>query len=196
MINEAEADQVRSIYTRHLKLGSVHALCAELKRQGVRSKAWTAATGRRMGGAVFSRGALYHLLRSPLYIGQIPHKDQIHEGRHPAIVQRQLFDQVQGKLDRQKVRGRKTASKPPHSPLKGIIFDAEGQPMSPTFAMGKKKRLYRYYTSSSLQHGGGNPTTASSAASPPTPWRPSCSRRCAGSQQGRISVGIRSPRCS
>jgi hypothetical protein len=37
--------------------------------------------------------------------------------------------------------------------LRGIIFDADGQPMSPTFAHGRQGRIYRYYVSAPLHQG-------------------------------------------
>jgi len=48
-------------------LGSVRLLKDELDACGIKSKSWTTASGRRVGGKPFSRGALYLLLqnRSP-----------------------------------------------------------------------------------------------------------------------------------
>jgi hypothetical protein len=40
-------------------------------------------------------------------------------------------------------------------PLAGRIFDALGEPMSPTTSRGKQGRYYRYYVSTSLQKGRG-----------------------------------------
>ena len=38
-------------------------------------------------------------------------------------------------------------------PLRGLIFDADDQPMSPSFAYGRGGRFYRYYVSAPLQQG-------------------------------------------
>ncbi len=35
----------------------------------------------------------------------------------------------------------------------GMIFDAEGRPMSPAFSYGRAGRAYRYYVSAPLQKG-------------------------------------------
>jgi len=40
------------------------------------------------------------------------------------------------------------------SALTGRIFDADGHPMSPTFAYGRGGTIYRYYVSAPLQQGG------------------------------------------
>ena len=37
--------------------------------------------------------------------------------------------------------------------LKGLVFDVEGEPMSPTFTHARNGTLYRYYVSASLQQG-------------------------------------------
>ena len=39
------------------------------------------------------------------------------------------------------------------APLTGRIFDADGNPMSPTFSYGRRKKPYRYYVSAPLQQG-------------------------------------------
>ena len=154
--NESEAATVRHIYTRYLELGSVHALQRELAEQGLHSKRHTSAKGKELGGQPFSRGALFHLLRNRLYLGQIVHRDAAHQGGHEAIVPQDLFDRVQRKLDANARRHRAAADhRMVKAPLTGKLFDAAGEPMSPTFSRGKSGRSYRYYVSASLQQGSG-----------------------------------------
>ena len=152
-INEPEAENVRTIFARYLELGSVHVLRDWLEAHGITPKQWTAASGKPMGAASFSRGALFHLLRNPVYLGCIRHKGVVHDGGHPAIIDRTLFDQVQARLDHRAQRRRDERNRVARAPLTGRIFDAGGEPMSPSFAHGRKGRLYRYYVSSSLQKG-------------------------------------------
>jgi len=82
-----------------------------------------------------------------------PHRDQSHPGLHAAIVKAELFKDVQARLDANARRRRSTGKKVARSPLAGRIFDADDQPMSPTFAYGRSGRLYRYYVSAPLQQG-------------------------------------------
>ena len=77
VINEAEAITVSSIFSRYLELGSVHALRVELDSRGIRSKGWRTKQGKILGDRPFSTGALFHLLKNRIYIGQIVH------GEHP-----------------------------------------------------------------------------------------------------------------
>lgn len=154
LVNEAEAITVRHIFARYLELGSVHALKRELESAGIVSKLRTYATGRTSGGQPFSRGALFHLLRNRIYLGQIVHKDQVFDGAHDGIVDPELFERVQARLDAQVRRHRSTAEKRTiKAPLTGKLFDAAGAPMSPTTSRGKSGRSYRYYVSAPLQQG-------------------------------------------
>ncbi|NVD45338.1 recombinase family protein [Qipengyuania atrilutea] len=149
-----EAGRVRHIFARYLELGSVHALQRDLEGRQIHSKLHITAKGRRMGGLPFSRGALFHLLRNRIYLGQITHKGEIYEGAHDAIVSEELFDWLQARLNAQVRRHRsKAARRISKAPLTGKLFDASGEPMSPTTSRGKSGRSYRYYVSASLQQG-------------------------------------------
>lgn len=131
----------------------MYALLPQLEAQGIRSKARTTRSGKSIGGQSFSRGALYHLLRNRVYLGEVPHGNQSYPGLHAAILDANLFDAVQARLDSNAQRRRTTRDKVARSALAGRIFDADDQPMSPTFAYGRNGRLYRYYVSAALQQG-------------------------------------------
>ena len=77
VIIDSEAEIVRSIFRHYAELGSVRLLKAELDAQGSKSKSWTSAAGRVIGGKSFSRGALYLMLRNRIYRGEIVHKGQL-----------------------------------------------------------------------------------------------------------------------
>lgn len=151
--NASEAETVRTIFERYLELGSVHALCAELEAQGVRSKLWTTSKGKRVGGAAFCRGALFHLLRNRHYLGEIVHGETSYPGLHPPILDKTLFEAVQGKLDSQTQRARRSSVKPAQALLTGRVYDGEGRRFSPTFSTGRSGRIHRYYVVGELQQG-------------------------------------------
>jgi site-specific DNA recombinase len=168
-VNAAEAEAVRHIFRSYLDLGSVHALERRLAEQGIVSKRHVTAKGRVLGGAPFSRGALFHLLRNRTYLGMTLHGGTAHPGLHPAIMESDLFDAVTRQLDAHaRRRGRRAsaggtgdaATSPdtapgsaPRAPLTGRIVDATGAAMSPATARGARGRLYRYYVSAQLQQG-------------------------------------------
>ena len=155
VINNEEAEQVRLIFTRYLELRSVSTLERWLDEQGIRSKAYITRAGRALGGARFSRGALFHLLANRTYLGDIRHKDTSYPGAHPPIVEPALFGAVELLLAGNRKTHYKRPTKVSTMPLKGRIFDADNQPMNPTFGHGSKGQVYRYYVSAPLQQGRG-----------------------------------------
>jgi len=58
-------------------------------------------TGQTVGGIAFMRGPLAYLLRNRFYIGEVVFKGETLAGEQPAIVDRDLFDAVQAKLNEQ-----------------------------------------------------------------------------------------------
>jgi site-specific DNA recombinase len=155
VVNPAEADQVRLIFRRYVELGSVSALERWLDDNALRSKAYLTNSGRPTGGMRFSRGALFHLLANRIYLGEIPHRDQSYPGAHPPIVDPDLFEAAQTLMSTNTTTHRKRTTRVSTMPLKGLICDADGQPMCPSFGHGKRGQVYRYYVSAPLQLGRG-----------------------------------------
>jgi hypothetical protein len=153
VVNREQAQTVRQILERYLELGSVRLLKEDLGRRGVVSAIRVSKHGNRRGGKPFSRGALYHLLSNPIYVGEIRHKQELYPGQHEAIVSRTVWERVQQRLLDQTVRegeGRKTEA--PRSPLAGKLFDENGEPLYVQGA-AKGQRRYRYYVSRKLVRG-------------------------------------------
>ncbi len=100
-VNEAEAERVRTIFRSYLKLGSLNQLMAHLRKQGIVTKVRTLKTGATVGGIPFTRGSLAHLLRNRFYIGEVEFKGEVLGGEQPIILDRELFDAVQARLDGQ-----------------------------------------------------------------------------------------------
>jgi DNA invertase Pin-like site-specific DNA recombinase len=150
VVNTAEADQVRHIFTRYLGLASGVALMKELRRDGILSKRWTSRSGKEHGGKPFSCGALYYLLQNRLYLGEIVHRGVTHEGEHEPIVSKQLFDEVQAALAENRKKRREAPKRKDECWLAGFARDADGKVMTTSFSYGRGGRLYRYYVSGSL----------------------------------------------
>src|SRR5260370_1672292 len=92
---ESEAATVRQIFQRYCTLGSVRLLKAELDRDGLRSKRRISGSGARSGEKSFSRGALYTLLRNPIYVGELRHKGARYPGLHQPIAERSVWAKTQ-----------------------------------------------------------------------------------------------------
>ena len=150
--NKSEVAVVNRIFTRYLKLGCVMKLKAELDAQKVKSKVRISRTGRRSGGAPYSRGALYHILRSPIYRGHVPHKDQSYVGEHPAIIAADLWNKVQAHLTANNHARRNGSTARSPSLLAGLLYDDRDNRLTPSHAVKGGKR-YRYYVSQALIQG-------------------------------------------
>jgi site-specific DNA recombinase len=139
-----EADRVRHLFERYTVLGSVAALRDEVEAAGLVSKTRTSKTGKVSGAKPYSRGALYLLLKNRVYVGDIPHKDQVYPGNHEAIVPRDLWDAVQSQLETNREERRLGGRSKEASLLAGMVIDGEGQRLTPSHTV-KAGRRYRYY---------------------------------------------------
>jgi site-specific DNA recombinase len=149
VIIDSEAEIVRTIFRRYAELGSVRLLKEDLEAPGIKSKSWTTASGRVIGGKPFSRGALYLILQNRTYRGEIVHKGQSHPGKHQPIIDQLLWDAAQAQLAGNTAeRNSGTRTRHP-SLLTGMLFDANGNPMTPSHAV-KQGTRYRYYVSRPL----------------------------------------------
>jgi site-specific DNA recombinase len=149
-----DADTVRRIFRRYLELGSVNRLTKELNAQGFTTKCRISKRGNERGGAAYFQGAIYHLLRNPIYVGEIRHKGSVYPGQHQAIIDRETWDQTQQCL---RMGSRRLRGAPPtgsDSPLCGIIFDSAGHRMTPAHSKKSDGRRYRFYVSLAVAKGG------------------------------------------
>ena len=151
-INEAEAEQVRTIYEIYLELGCVSKLRERLEELGIRSKKRVSGTGRVSGNAVFSRGSLYEMLQNPLYLGEIRHKKLTFPGQHKAILKKELWDRVQKRLASKRPPEAVHGGTSEASWLTGLLFDADGNRFTPSHTT-KQGRCYRYYVSLAATQG-------------------------------------------
>jgi hypothetical protein len=143
LINETEAELVRSIFRRFAKLGSGTKLVRQLALENVRNRY----------GKLIDKGALYKMLNNRTYVGEAVHKGTAYPGEHQAIIDRVLWDKVHGIL-KESPRKRANRSRV-QSPalLKGLIFGPGGVPMTPTHTR-KKGKLYRYYIATTALRSG------------------------------------------
>jgi len=151
-IVESEASTVRHIFRRYLELGSLNLLLSDLRAGGVTTRIRILSGGRTVGGIPFTRGPLAYLLRNRFYIGEVQYKGEVFPGEQPPILDRELFDAVQARLEQQRTN-HTAARHASDSILMGLIFDDDGQRMTPTYAIKNGVR-YRYYISASLNQGG------------------------------------------
>jgi site-specific DNA recombinase len=149
VVNAAEADTVRCIFTLYRELGGLRRVKGEADRLGLSTKRSTTAGGIERGGRSFSRGHIYNLLSNPIYIGEIAHNGQLYPGQHPALIDADTWAAVRDQLAANaRDHRRKTHATEP-SLLAGLLTDAQGERLTPSHAV-KKGRRYRYYVSTAL----------------------------------------------
>ena len=146
IVDGAEAAIIRLIFDCYVALRSIGALVEELAAKGIRTKLRIYKDGRRVGDIPFTKGMLAHLLKNPIYLGKVRHRDAIHEGQHAAIISQELWDAaqtvfMQNGSDRR--LGRKLRAP---SLLTSLLTDPDGRPMTPVHST-KPGRRYRYYVS-------------------------------------------------
>ena len=151
VVNAAEAERVRLIFERYLALGCVSKLREDLEQRGIRSKQRVLASGRVLGGGSFGRGALYHLLRNRIYLGEVVHKGIGYPGEHERIIDDELWSAVQARLLANRGAQRRSRLET-GALLAGLIFDDRGNLMSPSYSVRRGNR-YRYYISRGLVRG-------------------------------------------
>ncbi len=151
-IIESEAEDIRRIFQTYNECGCVKNLLLSLKKSSIKRPQRISEKGRPYGGAEYSRGNLYYILKNPIYIGKIRHGDKVYEGLHKQIISETLFETVQQKL-KDKVADNRYSKKriKSGSILQGLIFDHEGCIYSPTYTLksGTNKK-YTYYISQNL----------------------------------------------
>ncbi|MGA7869346.1 MAG: recombinase family protein [Candidatus Binatus sp.] len=152
VVNEAEAKTVRLIFRLYIELKTLRRVREELDRRSIISKQWVSRGNVRHGGFPFGRGALYHQLANPIYLGEIRHKDVTYPGQHEAIIERATWLRVQEMLSKKAAhpRGRTVRRSP--GLLMGKLFDQSGEPLYSCWAK-KGQRRYRYLVSKRLVRG-------------------------------------------
>jgi len=163
VVSQNEAKTVEEIFHLYVQLGCLNKVMRETAKMGLRSKRHHFKSGRIQGGNPFSRGQIYALLRNPIYIGKIRHKTNVWDGQHEAIIDVELWDHVQAKLQEASARPRSqvgsvsSSSKVGVAPLTGKLRDETGDRLTPTHTKRHGRRL-RYYISNRLIAGGTDPS--------------------------------------
>ena len=154
-IVEPHADLIRSLFRGYLELGNVRPLFEKLEVDGARIPERVLSTGKRIGGAPFTRGQIYKILSNSIYVGEIHHHGKVYNGQHQAIIDRELWDAVRARVEENRQGEQRAATIKSPSLLAGKVFDEAGQPLVASHACKGKVR-YRYYVSRALQHDAGS----------------------------------------
>lgn len=159
-INLDEAEVVKQCFKLYLGSSGLIATVNQLNRLGLRTKHFVSAKGRVYKAKPWIAKQLHRVLTQPIYHGMVQHKGKLFKGEHAAIIDNELWQQVQTKLQAQRPDFQEshlfsnTRTQPQH-PLKGFVHTDEGFALTPTFTSKKIKqsdnttarKRYRYYVS-------------------------------------------------
>ncbi|WP_171210388.1 MULTISPECIES: recombinase family protein [unclassified Ruegeria] len=148
-IDPEESKTVKALYDLYLEHGLIRLVKERADAMDLRSRRRVRGEGRVSGGLRFDRGHIHHILSNPIYAGRIRHKGQVYDGRHPAIIAPEVWDEVQQMLQDGAAKSRGTKRKIQRSLLVGKLFDETGDRLTPSHSRKNGKRL-RYYISHRL----------------------------------------------
>jgi site-specific DNA recombinase len=168
LVNEAEAVLVRRIFQGFAELESCMKLVHALRAEG--------ATTKR--GKPLNKNDIYRILTNRVFLGEAVHKGNSYPGEHDAIITQAQWDAVQAIL-KINPRVRINRSRNTTAPLlRGLIFDSDGNAMSPSHSRGRSGKRYRYYVSQALLKG-------------PMQERPAIARLPAGQIEAAVTDQVR-----
>jgi DNA invertase Pin-like site-specific DNA recombinase len=149
VVNETEAELVRVIFRRFLRVGSITKLAQELRKADHATKCWTTLEGKHRQGKPIDKGSIYKILGNRVYLGEAVHKGTPHPGEHAAIIDQATWGKVHAILAENTIaRTNATRAQMP-ALLRGLIFAPSGHAMTPTHTR-KAGKLYRYYVATDV----------------------------------------------
>ena len=108
-VDQHKATRVVVLFERYASgTESMSSLADWLNEQGLRTKGKRKAEFSEepveVNGRRFTHWAIRDILRNPFYVGKVRHKDEFFDGRHQAIVNQELFAQVQEQMTKNRSR--------------------------------------------------------------------------------------------
>ncbi len=139
-IKPEEGEMIRFMFESYLKHKSITAVCKLVKDNY---------------GIEYRREMIKRLLKNPVYLGKVKHKNELYDGQHPAIIDQETFDKVAEIRSSKDVAKRSCLYKKNEvGILRGILTcGCCHTRMTPTVSMGHGRRRY-YYTSTKAKYYG------------------------------------------
>jgi site-specific DNA recombinase len=156
VVNPAEAEQVREIFSLYAETPSLVALVQELDRRSWRRKSWTTKKGVRREGKPWDVANLRRVLTDPLYSGRTTLGSETFEGEHEAIVPSALFRKVQAVLRENRRSGIPPTRSTTSGLLRGLLHCAACDAAMTHAWTRRSGRLHRYYVCVKAQKRGWN----------------------------------------
>lgn len=144
-VNAEEAKQVRSLYEMYLQAKSLSKAAKLANEQGLRMKRFQTKAGPVRGGKRWNKVNLDYVLRNPVYLGKIRHKDQEFDGQHEAILDAKVYERALRQMTANGERRKSTNQDKHNFLLRGLVRCAAcGSLMTPNFAYSKGRKYFYY----------------------------------------------------
>lgn len=149
-INPDDAALVRWMFERYASCQRYKIVRDELAAKGARVRPRTSKRGVYHAPRALSVGGVLNILANPLYVGEVRSKGCRCPGAHEAIIDRELWDDVQA-VRAKRVRD-KTVEIYKTDLLRGLLYDSYGRTMS-AFRDYRYEKMQRYYISNQSEWG-------------------------------------------
>lgn len=145
VVNNDEAERVKTIFNTYLKFEALMPTVNELSRLGWKTKEWQTKAGRQIGGKAIDKSLLYNLLTNIVYTGKVSYRDEVYAGEHEGIVSEEIWQRVKSILKRNSRTGGAQVRNKYGALLKGLLRCVPCNcSMGHTYSAQETKR-YRYY---------------------------------------------------
>lgn len=153
VVNTDEPERIREIFQLYIERGSLLAVVDTLKQRSWTTKTWVNKQGERVPGRPFNKSSLRRLLASPIYLGKMPYRDDVHDGAHDAIVDDGLWNAAQAQLQANTRQPQRPQRRKWDTALAGLVRCRCGAGWTHTWTR-KKNKIYRYFSCERMQKDG------------------------------------------
>lgn len=147
VVVDADVRLMKDIFRRYLSFDGMAELISHLQTHNERNKTWLTRDGKKRGGLLLDRTAVYRILNNRMYLGEALFYGEWHSGIYPAIIDLELWKQVQEKLsERARRKGVPNETRNPlEFPLIGKLFWHDGRAYKFFKSSPRDQKQYLYY---------------------------------------------------
>jgi site-specific DNA recombinase len=145
VVNELEAVVARELFELYEQHRSALTVSKLLNQRGRTTKRHRAGSGNLRQGREWTKDAVLRVLRNPVYAGLIPCGNELHEGEHQALIERDRYLRIRALLDTRS-RSNESPGRNPAYVLRGLLRCGRcGKAMTPASTRAGNGQEYRYY---------------------------------------------------
>ena len=144
IVNDLEAVVLRELFSLYEQHRSALTVARLLNEAGRSTKRHRAKNGNVRAAKKWSKDAVLRVLRNPVYAGHMPYGDELHEGEHDGLIDRDRYHRLRAILDARGGARQRRARNPAYL-LRGILRCAHCDGAMTPASTRKNGTDYRYY---------------------------------------------------